>query len=282
LCLLHGEEEQHLFIHCDSIREAWHAMGVANIIQSRAHLFDNFRDLIFDICRNESKLVAGKVAILLWFAWQNRNNKVWNDSSIQAHQIGMQAASFWHQWAAVHGLLYEQNQPAETAAAATSVVSWQQPPPGYLKCNVDASFYHLAGATGCGWVFRDFRGCFKLAGTNIMPSSLTVMEGEALALIEALEEATRRGFIYVSFESDSKLVVDAINHRQTGVSEFSLLISHIQSLLNLHNYFEVKYVRRQANKVAHYLARAAFSMSSRRVFDSVPPCIETYLINEMC
>jgi hypothetical protein len=41
--------------------------------------------------------VAGKVAILLWFAWQNRNNKVWNDSSIQAQQIGTQAASYWQQ-----------------------------------------------------------------------------------------------------------------------------------------------------------------------------------------
>jgi hypothetical protein len=59
------------------------------------YFFDNFRDLIFDICRHESKLVVGKVAILLWFAWQNRNNKVWNDSSIQAQQIGTQAASYW-------------------------------------------------------------------------------------------------------------------------------------------------------------------------------------------
>jgi ribonuclease HI len=151
-----------------------------------------------------------------------------------------------------------------------------------LKCNVDASFYHLAGATGWSWVLRDSRGCFKLAGSNTMPSSFTVMEGEALALIEAMEEIICRGYTYVSFESDSKLVVDAITHRQTGVSDFSLLISHIQSLLSLHNYFEVKYVRRQANKVAHYLARAAFSMSSRRVFDSVPPCIETYLNNQMC
>jgi hypothetical protein len=76
-------------------------------------------------------------------------------------------------------------------------------------------------------------------------------------------------------------VVDAISSRQFGVSEFSILISRIQSMLSANNYFEVKYVKRQANKVAHYLARAAFSLSSRRVFDLVPPCIATYLINEM-
>ncbi|KAK2370554.1 hypothetical protein QL285_083597 [Trifolium repens] len=103
-----------------------------------------------------------------------------------------------------------------------------------------------------------------------------------MALVEAMEEVIQRGLPYVIFESDSKLVVDAISSRQSGVSEFSLLISHIQSLLRMNNYFEVKYVSRQANKVAHYLARAAFSMSRRRIFDWIPRCIETYLNNERC
>jgi ribonuclease HI len=138
-----------------------------------------------------------------------------------------------------------------------------QPPHGFLKCNVDASFYNSACSIGWGWVLRNSRGCFQLAGSNIVPTSLSVLEGEALALVEAMEEMIQRGLSFVTFESDSKLVVDDISSRQTGVSEFSLLISHIQSLLRPNNYFEVKYVRRQANKVAHYLARAAFFMSHR-------------------
>jgi ribonuclease HI len=282
LCLSCGEEELHLFFNCDSIREAWHVMGLTNIIQSRLHLLTNVRNLIFDICRNESNMVAGQAAVLLWFAWQNRNNKVWNDTCSQARQIGHQAAQYWFQWATVHGLLQDQQQQNNPVPAATSLLSWQQPPHGYYKCNVDASFYNLTASTGWGWVLRDAHGGFKLAGSNIVPTTFSVIEGEAMALMEAMEEVIHRGFPYVIFESDSKLVVDAIYSRQSGVSEFSLLISHIQSLLRLHNYFEVKYVRRQANKVAHYLARAAFSMSRRRVFDSVPPCIETYLNNEIC
>ncbi|KAK2456835.1 hypothetical protein QL285_004167 [Trifolium repens] len=234
-----------------------------------------------NICRNESNLVAGKAVVLL-FAWQNRNNKVWNDTCSQASQIGQQAAQYWFQWATVQGLLHDQQQQNHPVPAATYILIWQQPPHGYYKCNVDASFYNLAASTGWGWVLRDAHGGFKLAGSNIVPTTFSVIEGEALALVEAMEEVIHRGFPYVIFESDSKLVVDAIHSRQSGVSEFSLLISHIQSLLRVHNYFEVKYVRRQANKVAHYLARAAFSISRRRVFDSVLPCIETYLNNEIC
>jgi ribonuclease HI len=282
LCLSNVEEEMHLFFNCDSIRQAWHVMELANIIQSRLHIFTNIRNFIFDICRNESKMDAGKVAVLLYCAWQNRNNKVWTDNCLHAQQLGFHASRVWLDWATVHGLHEEQQQRAPPTTAASSCFHWQQPPHGYYKCNVDASFYNLAGSTGWGWVLRDSHGYFKLAGSNIVATTFSVLEGEALALVEAMNEVIQRGLPFVIFESDSKLVVDAIYSKQTGVSEFSLLITHIQSLLRLHNYFEVKYVRRQANKVAHYLARAAFSMSSRRVFDYVPPCIETYLINEMC
>jgi ribonuclease HI len=282
LCFSCNEEEFHLFFNCDSIREAWQVTGLANTIQSRLHLFTNIRDLIFDICRNETNSVAGKVAVLLWFAWQNRNNKVWNDTSSHARQIGQLAAQHWLQWATVHGLLHDQQQQLQPAPATAPILTWQQPQHGYFKCNVDASFYNLSASTGWGWVLRDAHGGFILAGTNVVPTTFSVIEGEALAMVEAMEQVIHRGFPYVIFESDSKVVVDAIHSSQSGVSEFSLLISHIQSLLRLHNYFEVKYVRRQANKVAHFLARAAFSLSSRRIFDYVPPCIETYLNNEVC
>jgi ribonuclease HI len=218
----------------------------------------------------------------MWFIRQHRNNKVWNDNNLNAQQIGMQAKNYWQQWAEINGVLQQHNQPAQIISEANNIMVWQQPPVRVLKCNVDASFYNMAGSTGWGWILRDSHGQFQLAGTNIMHSPLSVVEGEALAIIEAMEVVIDRGFPFVIFESDSKLVVDAISSRQTGVSEFSILISHIQSLLRRNNYFEVKYVKRQANKVAHSLARAAFSMSRRRIFDSIPPCIATYLINEIC
>jgi hypothetical protein len=190
MCSSCDEEEQHLFLSCDMIREAWEVMGLAHIILSRIHRFTNIRDIIFDICRHEPLLVAGKCATLLWFAWQNRNNKVWNDDSLHARQIGDHAARYWYEWAATQGLLLEQEQPLSNAAATAApfATNWQQPPIGYLKCNVDASFYNLAGSTGWGWILRDSNGEFKLAGTNIVNTPFSVVEGEAMALVEAMKE----------------------------------------------------------------------------------------------
>ncbi|KAK2399000.1 hypothetical protein QL285_048880 [Trifolium repens] len=281
LCLSHVEEDWHLFFNCEAIREAWHVMELSHIVQPRLHIFNNPRDLIFDICRKESNMDASKVAVLLWFIWQNRNNYVWNDSKSSAQQVGMQAAHYWYQWATINGLLQDHQQLDQQQPVDNTLVQWQQPALGFLKCNVDASFFNTVGASGWGWCLRDWRGQFKLAGSNFVKSSLSIMEGEAMAVIEAMEEMMERGISFVTFESDSKLVVDAISSKQVGLSEFSTLIAHIQNLLRMNNYFEVKYVKRQANKVAHSLARAAFSMSRRCIFDSVPRCIETQLINEM-
>jgi hypothetical protein len=48
---------------------------------------------------------------------------------------------------------------------------------------------------------------------------------------EANDEMLHRGFFNVIYESDSKIVVDGISYSRLGISEFSLLISNIKSLL---------------------------------------------------
>jgi ribonuclease HI len=115
----------------------------------------------------------------------------------------------------------------------------------------------------------------------MMQARLSTLEGEAMAIKEAIEEMVQKGFSHAIIESDSKTVVDAICSSHLGISDFSMLISNIKALLVLHPNFEVKFVRRQTNMAVHSLARAAYSISRRRIFESVPYCIHNFLINEM-
>jgi ribonuclease HI len=282
LCTRQDEEEWHIFLECEATKEAWHNMGLFHTIQARMNTCHNICDLIFDICRNEDKQIAGKVAVMFWCMWQNRNKYVWNNNKISAQQIGMQAEHIWHEWAMVQGLLDDQQHDEQLLVGdSPALQQWLPPPLGFVKCNVDASFFPTDGATGWGWCVRDHRGRFLFAGTNIMQAQLNTLEGEAMAIKEAMEELIQRGLSCVIFESDSKIVVDAISSRHVGISEYSVLISDIKLLLAANPNFEVKFVKRQTNMVAHSLARATYSMSSRSFFDSIPRCINHYLLNEM-
>ncbi|GAU14634.1 hypothetical protein TSUD_96980 [Trifolium subterraneum] len=281
LCVLEPEEEWHMFFECEGSIDAWSVVGLNHIILPRSHKFNNIRDLLFDICRYENKQVAGKMATLLWCLWQNRNNKVWKNNKLSAQQVGVQAAHMWNEWSVVQGISSEQQSGEQQLVANRPTIQWHNPRFGYVKCNVDASFFNIAGATGWGWCVRDHQGRFIIAGSNIMQARLNILEGEAMAIKEAMIEMTQKGFSHVIIESDSKTVIDAISSSQVGISEFSLLISSIKSLLVSNPNFEVKFVKRQANMTAHALARAAYSMSGRRVFESISRCIENQLIKDM-
>jgi len=108
---------------------------------------------------------------------------------------------------------------------------------------------------------------------------MTVLEGEAVALLEALHFADANRWDRVVFESDSSTLVQALSSPGHGDSEFYDIVSSISYQLSLHSNFKVKFVRRQTNMVAHTLDRAACSWVSHRIFYSYPSCIEHWLIN---
>ncbi|CAJ2679655.1 unnamed protein product [Trifolium pratense] len=247
-------------------------MGLGHVIHSRLQLFDRMEKLIFHVCANES----GRMAILIWTIWKNRNNLVWNEQRINARQVGFQAQHHWEEWHTIYAVGREMEQQAHEVTNLT----WQPPLHGNLKCNVDASF--LNNECACGWCIRGSNAQFILASSNILYEKLNIIEGEALAIKEAMCEIIQRGFSQVIFECDSKVVVDAIHSRNVGVSESRSIISSIQSLLLLYPNFEVKFVKRQANStVVHTLARAVYSKTNRYIYDLIPPCIHNILNNEI-
>jgi hypothetical protein len=200
--------------------------------------FNNIKDLIFDICCRESTEVAGKIALLLWVIWQNRNNFVRNEAKIKARQVRLQATGMLEDWLVVNGHVVTTNIARTHQEAIHTSECWQPPRHGYMKCNVDASFLATTDAIGFGWCFRDNQGRFLLADSNVTQGRLNTIEGDALAMKEAISEAIQRGFTYFIFECDSQIFIDVISSRQQGYSTFSLLISKICSLLSSVSNFE--------------------------------------------
>jgi len=157
---------------------------------------------------------------------------------------------------------------------------WEKPSETWLKYNVDVAFHDRNHLTSFVCCVRDSRGQFIRAQTKWQQTNMTVLEGKTVALLVAIHFADVNRWDRVVFESDSATLVQALSSPEHGDSEFYAIVSSIIYQLSLHSNFEVKFVRRQANMVAHTLARAVCSWASHRIFKFYPSYIEHWLIND--
>jgi ribonuclease HI len=274
ICEQHDEDDWHIFFSCHDSLLALQTAGLDHVITSRAARCQTAAEMVFSICAEEETGIAGGVALILWAVWRNRNEKVWNGATDSGRSIGITAMQQWQQWSSV------QHQHA-SVQQQQHTLTWQKPPMNWFKCNVDAGFNMVQNRATVGWCVRDHGGNFNMAGTLWQEGKFTVLEGEANALLEALKVLQQKGYSHVIFETDCKGVVDAIHNIHGGVSEFSSIICKIKSILLVNPNFVVKFVKRQANMVAHTLAKAASSWARCCTFEHLPLCITAYLNNEM-
>jgi hypothetical protein len=127
----------------------------------------------------------------------------------------------WFDW-------FSLQQHSTPATPQQHTVTWQKPPLGWYKCNVDAGFHREVTKTTAGWCTRDYLGRFITADTCWKEGHLSIVEGEAL--LEAMKAMEQHGATQVIFETNAKSVVDAIHNIHGGISELSSIICNIKRI----------------------------------------------------
>lgn len=124
---------------------------------------------------------------------------------------------------------------------------------GWLKINVDAACKHDSGFAGVGCMVRDPSGTFLRSRSNVLQGDMSPQMTEVLSLHEALLwDKTREGNKCI-FESDSKLLVEAVNggigksYFHTIVNECHEIIKHFEKVL-------IIFVHIYANMIAHIMS----------------------------
>ncbi|GAU38783.1 hypothetical protein TSUD_163580 [Trifolium subterraneum] len=141
------DDELHIFFRCAVARDSWSAAGLSSVLHNATYQQTNAMDRIFTICSNESSDTVGRVAMLLWCIWQNRNDKLWNDNS---------------------------NNVSGTTDA--DLVRWEKPALDWVKCNVDVAFVSGSGRTSMGLCFRDNNGHFMADMTQWQQTVISSVE----------------------------------------------------------------------------------------------------------
>jgi hypothetical protein len=87
---------------------------------------------------------------------------------------------------------------------------------------------------------------------------------------------------HIDFVLDSKTVTDMFHHHRPDITEFGQLMSATRRLFtSSFTNSRVEFKRRQANEVAHVLARVAPFSTSPTIYIDVPHCIEQFIANDM-
>jgi ribonuclease HI len=159
---------------------------------------------------------------------------------------------------------------------------WCKPNPRHLKINVDGSFHSDSHAGSIGAVVRDYKGEFIAASTVFLPYILSPAVAEAMAMREGLSLANRMGCTNVIMESDSTETVDACNGTEAWWGESAAILADCVDLASLLNSVSFQHCPREANEVAHDLARDSFaSKNSSSWVDKPPDFIICKLLNDV-
>jgi len=291
-CASTHEDLLHVFFECPFALQVWHMTGLWGSVQHALAHTTSVTDAVFSLLEKLSTELAQRLTTVIWSLWKHRNIRVWDNVPETSAVVVDRARNMIADWqlandpAALAASLPSQHAMATTTGVPTPHLqprtSWQPPISGRYKCNIDAAFSSQHNRTGIGICLRDSDGAFVLAQSITHPCPVSVDVGEALGLHSALQWLSDMHFDNVDFESDSKLTVDAFLATRNDLSEFGCIISSCRSLFrNFFSNSRVEFVRRQANAVAHALARAATSLASPAVYFDIPNCIETLIINEM-
>ncbi|KAI4994178.1 hypothetical protein ZWY2020_029226 [Hordeum vulgare] len=158
---------------------------------------------------------------------------------------------------------------------------WSHPPRGFLKLNVDASFDHDLLRGTMGTVLRDDKGRFIAGGNNKIDHCVDVLIGEALTLKFGLTLAQKAGCNRLIINSDNLEVIETMKDggRSAGAAAAIFDDYFLYACDFVATRFE--HCNREANKVAHELARLERFSQYSDWFEEPPVEIVTLLLNDV-
>jgi ribonuclease HI len=161
---------------------------------------------------------------------------------------------------------------------ATARITWKAPPTDCLKVNWDAGIDRKKGRVGLGVIIRDHLGRVWASKSQTRRGFLDPTTAETMAALLAIQLCCEMGIQRVQLEGDAKNVITAVNSGEPDGSSRGQITEDIREMLKGVPWWEMNYVSRDQNKVAHKLAALAVADDLNRVwFYTHPDCIRDLL-----
>ena len=131
-------------------------------------------------------------------------------------------------------------------------MAWSPQEAPRYKINYDAATFTKDGKAGLGVVTQNSEGLVMASLTQQIPLPTTVIETEALAARRVTEFALEIGLANIILEGDNETLFKALKTGDNSLAQHGHIIKDILVLSSYCSAFNMSFVRRQCNKLAHF------------------------------
>uniref|UniRef100_A0A803P370 Reverse transcriptase n=1 Tax=Cannabis sativa TaxID=3483 RepID=A0A803P370_CANSA len=252
LCNVNYETIFHVLLGCRFAQACWHlsAAITAGV--------DDFSSWFFMVLDGNQGEVAVDTAMISWSIWKTQNEVFWQKKTSNALRVVQSARKALDQWRVA--------TKNTTTSFATGVLSnsniWSKPTGNKIMVNVDDAIFEAQQRFGFGCVARNPVGHLLEAISDSRIGMVLPEIVEIIGMKEALSWIKRKGWEDVIIETDSLMVVQALNSSVHMSSYFGLLVEDCRLILSTLKNVLISFVYRSANKAAHCLARESCYLSA--------------------
>ncbi|XP_050217754.1 uncharacterized protein LOC126668608 [Mercurialis annua] len=253
------ETVMHTVWFCRKAREVWDMWPVVRKICPKKDW--NSKNLLLQAYSTLNKHDFSIFMIILWLIWHNRNCLLFGRQGKTASQVPDWAMAYAEEYMGKELKKSQDPSSGSIHRRGSDDARWIPSREYSFSVNVDAGFNKQQQVFSSGAVIRNWRGEVVIAGSRKYEGMVDVQIGEAIAIRDGLSMALEANLTPFSIKSDAKVVVDFFNNKQKSWNEVALLKEDCVRLASNYQCTGYQFVSRNANKVAHFLARRALQGS---------------------
>ncbi|KAL8100419.1 hypothetical protein AgCh_032616 [Apium graveolens] len=277
-CNISSESTLHALVLCSFAVSCWEKSALPSIT-GEFNSFAEWIQLVFD----QRNVEAIHVSVMLcWMLWKNRNELVWNQKCLDVSEVLVSALSVLNQWRFVQDKHFDNFLSFINQEDGRE--QWQLPSLNRVKVNTDAAIFENPSRFSYALIVRDHMGNLVEAQSECCQGLASPELAEAVGIREALSWVKNERRKDVIVETDCLMLVQWIRSSYITRSYVGRVVDECRRLLaGLQNQNTVlRFIKRSANGVAHYLARYSSSIADRRCWmGNVHPDFHNVLCNDL-
>ncbi|KAL6519252.1 hypothetical protein OROGR_018572 [Orobanche gracilis] len=247
-----GMEEnlEHLFCHCRWSKEVWF-MSPLGMCWDVLPADFSFSSWLAGVILQGNSEAAELACMLAYYVWRARNT--------QPRKLMQGAISEFYEY---QNLLLAMRANEAAASSSRTQPNWKPPPHNAVKLNTDAALKVHGWAYGA--ILRDEHGEALAAQVDSDGVDVGVDFAEARAVWKGPLLAKEHNVHNLHVESDSAGVISAINGGREHTSYMAGIVQDILLLAQSFTSISFTHIGRDADKIAHNLAKLAASYPPTR------------------